>query len=424
MRKLLLSLTLFLVCIPLSADTNNSPFVAIPIENYPFIDLKHNEIRIPSEDSTVFRDFFDQVNDLITRKDRQINVLHIGGSHVQADMFSHKVRSNLDVINAQFGSPRGFIFPFSAAKTNNPFNYRVTYSGEWNAVRNVQANREIALGMGGIAVYTNDITAKIHIDLNPNRGETGIRWTLERLRLLGYPEDEYSLIYPVLLYQGDTIRSFYDLITDTYVFELPEEVDSFELGFTSTEEEPGIFIVNGFIPEKDVPGIIYHAIGVNGASTESFLNVEYFEKELSIIMPDLVIFGIGINDAANNDFSPELFHARYTELLRRIREINPNCAFLFLTNNDSFKRLSRNNYRVNQNVIPAQEVFYRLARETGGGVWDLFELMGGLSSMARWEKAGLAQKDKIHFKKEGYELLGDLLFNALLRLYYEMEGDN
>jgi hypothetical protein len=43
--------------------------------------------------------------------------------------------------------------------------------------------------------------------------------------------------------------------------------------------------------------------------------------------------------------------------------------------------------------------------------------MGGLGSMAKWEKGGLAQKDRIHFTRPGYLLLGDLLFGALMDAY-------
>jgi hypothetical protein len=40
--------------------------------------------------------------------------------------------------------------------------------------------------------------------------------------------------------------------------------------------------------------------------------------------------------------------------------------------------------------------------------------MGGLNSVVLWEKNNLAQRDKIHFTREGYLLLGDLFFNALM----------
>jgi Lysophospholipase L1 and related esterases len=395
--------------------------IDIDLTDYPFISKKKNVIRFPGKDSTAFYRFFEKVDDFVATGSGQINVLHIGGSHVQADMFSHQVRMHLDLINHPYQSGRGFIFPFTVAKTNNPANYKVAYSGKWSSASNVQRNREMSLGMGGIAVYTNDPEAAIYVNLNPGDSITK-RWTFNRLRLLGYPEDDEAPIRPVLYYNGASYDSFYDLVTETYIFDLPFEADCFEIGFVSEDSDRHIFIVNGFIPEKDTPGITYHAIGVNGASTVSYLNSEFFEKELAIIAPDLVIFGIGINDAAGKDFDTSVFRANYNELIRRIKTASPQCAFLFITNNDSYKKVSRKKYQVNRNGLLAQEAFYELAVENQGGVWDLFEIMGGLSSMQQWEKAGLAQRDKIHFNRAGYELLGDLLFNAIVELNTKIDS--
>lgn len=394
--------------------------VSVDLSSYSFIDMNYNKILVPGNDSSRLKVFYDKLDLLVKEGLGNVNILHIGGSHVQADMLSHKVRKNIDA-NLYPTTQRGYIFPFSVAKTNNPRNFKVSYTGSWNAARNVQSNREVSLGVGGIAVYTNDPSATIRINLNP---EEECCWNFDRLRLIGYPEWDTDPIRPVLLLDGDTIEAYKDTFTDSYVFDMPEEASTFEIGFVNDEAEPCTFIITGFLPEKDEPGVIYHAIGVNGAATGSYLNCEFFEKELSLLAPDLVVFGIGINDAANSDFTPEQFFDNYSQLLRSIENVNPNCAFLFITNNDSYRRIAKNKYSVNRNGLIARDVFYRLAEMNQGGVWDLFELMGGLESMRKWELAGLAKKDKIHFTQSGYELLGDLLYNALIEMFYEIEPEN
>ena len=57
--------------------------------------------------------------------------------------------------------------------------------------------------------------------------------------------------------------------------------------------------------------------------------------------------------------------------------------------------------------------------EYEAAVWDQFDIMGGLRSMQKWQNEGLAQRDKVHFTKDGYILIGDLLFNALIERYIE-----
>jgi hypothetical protein len=53
----------------------------------------------------------------------------------------------------------------------------------------------------------------------------------------------------------------------------------------------------------------------------------------------------------------------------------------------------------------------------------MYEVMGGLNSVVLWEKNGLAQRDKIHFTREGYLILGDLFFNALMKNFEEYIQD-
>ncbi len=69
---------------------------------------------------------------------------------------------------------------------------------------------------------------------------------------------------------------------------------------------------------------------------------------------------------------------------------------------------------MNPNGDLARDVFYRLARDVDGAVWDQFEVMGGLSSMERWYKASLARVDRVHFTSDGYCLVGNLFADALL----------
>jgi lysophospholipase L1-like esterase len=396
-------------------DTVNLHKIELP--EHKFIDYASNVIQIPGEDSSLIKAFYQKIDKLLKDNEGKINILHLGGSHVQADMFSHQVRSDLDMINSRFQTPRGFIFPYSVAKTNNPTNYKVNYTGKWDAAKNVQNKRNISVGVGGIAVYTHDPAASVSVILNPD--DVSGRWNFDRLRLLGYPEDGSDRVKPVLHYNDILFEPCYDSISSTYFFELPEPADSFRIDIVQEDTIPHTFILTGFIPEKDTPGIVYHSIGVNGASVSSYLNSEFFEDELHLLMPDLVIFGIGINDASGRGFTARTFIDNYNLLVQKIKRVQPDCAFIFITNNDSFRRIRRRKYAVNLNGLVVKDAFFKIAEENQGGVWDLFSIMGGVKSMQTWQARGLAKPDKIHFTKPGYELLGNLLYNALIDFYLQ-----
>jgi len=390
----------------------------LDVSEYEFIKIEKNRIEIPS-DSACLNNFFAKIDAFRQTGKGNINVLHIGGSHVQAGTFSHQMRKNFDFLNGGNLTSRGIIFPFRAAKTNNPSSYSVNFKGEWTSERNVKRDYSASLGVTGIAVITTDSIAEISVNLNPRNSEK--RWFIDTLVLIGYAENEK--IIPILR-QNDTtlIWGRQDIENQTYTYILPERTDTFTIFFLQTENSADKFVLKGFIPKTNSQGIVYNEIGVNGAAVPSYLRCENWEKELALIKPDLVIFGIGINDAVDVNFSSEKFIANYNALIAKIRNVSPDCAFVFITNNDSYRRVrvgrGRYSYQVNQNGLVAQRAFYEIARQNCGGVWDKFEIMGGLRSKTKWQHAGLSQKDKIHFTPKGYMLLGDMLFNALVE-YYE-----
>jgi lysophospholipase L1-like esterase len=201
--------------------------------------------------------------------------------------------------------------------------------------------------------------------------------------------------------------------TERYVFNLSAPTDSFAILLPC---QPGQqFTLTGLYLGNRQPGFTFSSIGVNGAAVPDYLRCTHFVRDLRMLHPDLVIFGIGINDAVPANFDTAAFRQNYLALIDSVRAANPDCDFLFVTNNDSFRKTGRRHYAVNTNGALAREVFYRLAREVDGAVWDQYEVMGGQKSMDQWRIHKLAQTDRVHFTAAGYRLVGNLLADALLQ---------
>ena len=175
---------------------------------------------------------------------------------------------------------------------------------------------------------------------------------------------------------------------------------------------------------NEADGLTYTASGINGASVPSWLRCSKFEEELLLAPPHLVILGIGVNDAnvAPQRFNAEAFKDNYRLLIQRIRSVSPDCCFLFITNNDCWLNVRGYRRRPNTNTPRVQKAMNELATECGGAVVDAYALMGGMRSSNAWVRAGLQRPDHIHFTKQGYELWGDLLYNALMKPL--LKGDN
>jgi len=71
----------------------------------------------------------------------------------------------------------------------------------------------------------------------------------------------------------------------------------------------------------------------------------------------------------------------------------------------------------NKRPIKAEEAMFELMEKHKAAVYDLYAVMGGYKSIYKWQKAGLAAKDKVHFNGRGYSILANLMFDAINRSY-------
>ena len=402
----------------LSAQAQPMPKLR-PLPDCKFAHFGHNRLIYPNGDNEAMERFFSKMDSVVILGQGNVNILHIGGSHVQAGTFTQQFRDDLLGIGDDLMGGPYFVFPFTAGGTNNPSHYVIHSTGEWKYCRNaVSRETDKRMGLAGAAITTTDSTASIQI-IARERYPSHMPPTYEfnKVTLIGYSDE--GDVAPVLGLDNDTLRGHHNDELATYTFVLPYYTDSVCVIFDSVGGE---FTLTGVLLENDLPGISVHGVGVNGASVPSYLRCDDFERDLQLIRPDLIIFGIGINDAAEKDFTKESFKQNYAELIGIMQRVNPDCALLFVTNNDSFKRKrvkKKRVYEVNTNALIVQQAFMELAQDYGAAVWDQFDVMGGLKSMQAWEKAGLAQKDKIHFTRDGYQLMGDLLYNALITDYLD-----
>jgi lysophospholipase L1-like esterase len=382
------------------------------LPQYDFVNYNLNTLTFPA-DSAYMKGFHEKLDKLIFEGVGKINIIHIGGSHVQADIVSGRLRERLATFFPGNKGSRGLVFPFKVAGTNNPGNYFVTYTGKWESCKNVSYKATCELGLTGMSITTKDTSSSISISL---KKENYPAYDFNRIRLfhradsnqykvrLGWLDStKYSVKY-------DYVKGITDIyLNTTYLSEV-------QIEFIKTSPHQWFYTLYGVQLENDDAGITYHSIGVNGAGTYSYLKCNLFEQHMAELKPDLVILGIGINDAAGSSFDANTFELNYEKIIEKIHSASPNAAIIFLTNNDSYRKVRRK-YYVNYNATAVRERMLSLATKYNLAVWDFFNIMGGLGSMSTWQKNGLAANDRVHFTTSGYKLMGDLLFNAILKSY-------
>lgn len=377
------------------------------LPQYDFVNYAKNTLQFPG-DKDAHAALYARMDDLLFKGQGQVNIVHIGGSHIQADYWSDRIRQRLQTAYPGIRGGRGLLFPFRMAHTNNPFNYFPDFTGTWEACKNVQANRDCTLGLSGYSVTTRDTLTRIGISF---RGDDYPRYEFHRVRI--FHDMDSSSFVPVVLVNGQPAPSRRNEALGYTLFELGSYISTLQMETRKMAPGQNHFTLYGISLDNSDPGFVYHAIGVNGASTASYRRCKLFTQHLTALEPDLVVFSIGINDANTTEFDARTYEVNYDTLVLRVRKANPRAAILFTTNTDSYYKKKY----PNKNAEAVREVMLRLARKHRASVWDCYGVMGGLGSIKSWIGAGLAATDKVHLVKPGYELLADLLFNAVMQDY-------
>lgn len=404
MKKLIVA---FLVLIPSMSFNRSESSVTVAKTPLPFISYSSNHIDFPAE--VKFEDVFNLLDSAFLGT-RTFNVLHFGGSHVQGGSIGVRMRELLNQISYGIADERGWLFPFQVGKSNPTQYTRSESTGEWQVQRCASNKDQGHWGMGGIVVSSTTDSSSLKISSwKPDSSN----YTGNEVRLF-YNMHERSF-QPIWRGAVQPFQTTIDSTLGCMIYKFHEDVDTLSWQFIRNDTIQNVIEFQGCQLLNSEHGITYNEIGVNGASTASYLRCQQMETQLHSIAPDLVIFGIGINDAhvPVSDFSSKAFEARYDSLIQRIKKVNPNVRFLFLTNNDTYYK--RNT--PNRNAEAVRQSMFLLSEKHGAAVWDLFEIMGGLGSIKQWEDTGLAKSDHIHLTRKGYYLQAELLFEAFMQSY-------
>lgn len=394
----------FFLCHELSGQPYEYPY---EIDQYDFVRYDLNRFQF-FNDSNAFLKIFGELDNMLQRGDGQLSIVHIGGSHLQAGIYPDRVRKRLQTFQPGLNGGRGFIFPYKVARTTNPSGYRVYSSGKWTACRNIEESRSCKLGLSGISITTTDPRASVTFRFPENPTEV---YDFNRITVF-YEEDNHSFDFKIDV-EANVTEVPEEGSMGIKVFRLDRYTDSLSIKIYQADSLQDRFTLYGISLQTDDPGIVYHSIGINGAKITSFIRCVLLEEHLAALHPQLVIMSLGTNDGNTRYFHADSFKMGYDSLISRIRQAVPDAAILLTVPNDSY--LFRK--YVNKNTEEIKKVIYEMAQRNNYGVWNFYDIMGGLNSIIVWQRYGLAKRDRIHFTGKGYRLQGDLFFNALLQSY-------
>lgn len=377
---------------------------------YPFIVTDSSVIH----NAQYLQPFFSKLKILQQEKKGTINAVHIGDSHIQADHFSGTLRQNFQ---NNFGNAgRGLIFPYRVAKTNEPLSYKTSTNTAWQAKRNVFLEQPMPIGLSGITIETGDSAAEIKIMV---KDQVELKYGFNSITFFHEKqEDSYDIVVYDSAYkeigfvnnQSPSTQAF------TSTVKLNKLYNQVIIKTCARNTSQNCIQLYGMVLENNTSGILYHMIGVNGAEYRHYNAAQYFSKQLTALNPDLIILSLGTNEGYAASFESDKFYNDIDTLITSIKKNNPNASILLTTPGDSFRRTRKGRVK-NPDMLKARNTIINYANKNNLAYWDLFAVMGGYGSMAKWFKGGLTAKDRLHFNGKGYVIQGELLYNAIIKAY-------
>ncbi len=335
---------------------------------------------------------------------------HYGDSSIATDLITSTVRENLQ---ARFGDAgHGFVL---AAKGYIPYKHRgVRQSSNPEAweIREVvrRQDREGYYGYGGVQSRAmRGAWARIGTARRGEIGQNASRFDIY------YETQPRGGKFSVQLDKGkrETISTKADALGEAvHSIRAPDGSHGIELRFS----RGGPVNFYGVVVERDGPGVVYDSLGLVGARANRLLNYDaaHIKRQLERRGVNLIVLGFGGNEASD-DKTEAMFYEDYVDVLERMRQGREDLGCLVFSPLDQARR-HRGRIRTLPTIPLIVAAQRRAAFDSGCAFYDTWQAMGGEDAMRRWFKARprLAMGDFRHATPAGYEIIGNMLYKALL----------
>lgn len=179
--------------------------------------------------------------------------------------------------------------------------------------------------------------------------------------------------------------------------------------------------VFGVALERDTPGVVYDAMGINGARASLLgeqMNGAHWKEVFDLRDPGLIVLHFGTNESEAGVVDPK-YPEQLAGLIRKVKEAAPGRSVLVLSPIDRAGKAADGELRSKKVILDLVEIQARVAREEGVAFFNLFEAMGGKGTMAKWVRMNppLGTMDYTHPTPAGGEVLGNVWFEAVMRGY-------
>ena len=341
-----------------------------------------------------------------------VRIVQFGDSHTAADIETAVVRRALQ---GRFGDGgRGFVALGKPWKGYLQDGVRCGMSSEWSPERGKLAKGKFSgdglYGLAGIGVATGGRGARAWTDITTRTARTEVAY-LEQPNGGSFDVFVDGIRVVRISTRGDRTTSAFR------TFDVSEGA-AHQLEVRATGD--GDVRVFGISLDRAQPGIVFDALGINGARVTTCLqwNESHWAEQLKHRSPALVVLAYGTNESTDENMPAPTYERQLVDLLGRVARAVPAASCLLMGPPDRAVRDGdawTTSTKLKE-IITSQR---RVAEAAGCAFYNQLEAMGGEGTVAGWaqEDPPRAQKDRVHLTREGYAQLGSSFASDMMRAY-------
>jgi lysophospholipase L1-like esterase len=359
------------------------------------------------------RRFFESLAGLEAgRSQEDVRIVQFGDSHTAADIETAVARRALQ---GRFGDGgRGFVALGKPWKGYFQDGVRCGMSSGWAPEHGKLAKGHFSgdglYGLAGIGVETRSHGARAWTDITTGTARAEIAY-LEQPNGGSFDVFVDGVRVVRIATRGERTTSAFR------TFDISEGA-AHQLEVRATGD--GDVRVFGISLDRTRPGIVFDALGINGARVTTCLQWDesHWAEQLKHRSPALVVLAYGTNESTDDAMPPQTYERQLVDLLGRVARAVPSASCLLMGPPDRAVRDGdawTTSAKLKE-IITSQR---RVAEAAGCAFYDQLEAMGGEGTVAGWaqEDPPRAQKDRVHLTRDGYAQLGSSFASDMMRAY-------
>jgi lysophospholipase L1-like esterase len=373
------------------------------------------------ERPTALRRFFESVARLEAGQTQDdVRIVQFGDSHTAADIQTAVVRRALQ---GRFGDGgRGFVAIGKPWKGYLQEGVRCGMSTEWASERGKLAKGKFSgdgmYGLAGIGVETRQHGARAWTDITARTARTEVAY-LEQPTGGSFDVFVDGMRVVRIATKGERTTSAFRTFDVT-------EGSAHQLEVRATGD--GDVRVFGVSLDRAQPGVVFDALGINGARVTTCLqwNEQHWAEQLRHRAPALVVLAYGTNESTDEGTPQQTYERQLVDLLGRVARAVPTASCMLMGPPDRAVPTGDGGWMTSPKLLEIITSQRRVAEAAGCAFYNQLEAMGGEGTVAGWaaEDPPRAQKDRVHLTREGYAQLGSSFASDVMRAYAGFRRDS